>query len=135
MKDSNTKDKPSFFSKLIGGLFNLLRFLYITATIIVILAVLILPFEKAEHDNRIVLLNPITLKYVALTVSSENGQYERQSLSRGVATVYHNEQDSYFVFGNGLATYRMDASEFTIDNNSGKFDYLSIIRLIFIGGT
>ena len=135
MKDSNTKDKPSFFFKLIGGLYNLLRFLYITATIIVILAVLILPFEKAEHDNRIVLLNPITLKYVALTVSSENGQYERQSLSRGVATVYRNEKDSYYVFGNGLATYRMDASEFAIDNNSGKFDYLSIIRLIFIGGT
>ena len=114
--------------KFLSGIF---KFLKVVVIIVFLFVVFFLPFEKAEIDNKIVLLNPISLRYISLIVKDEDGLVERESITTGVASrTTDAEGKTFYVFGYSLAAYAVESEEFSIEDSAGKYDYKTIINLI-----
>lgn len=117
--------------EFISKLLKVIRTIIIIALIVIIF---FLPFEKAEVENTVVLLNPITLRYIAMTVSNNDGVPTRKTITHGVAESYTNEEGKLsYVFGFSLATYSISGDDFNSDNSKGRYDYGTIIKLVLKG--
>ena len=123
--------------KILGGVTSTIISIAVKIFLICIaICIFVLPYRKAEVDNTVILLNPITSRYYSFsyteTAEGEMQIVQKQSgVANKISVRESNKTESGYFFGAALFNSFVSDEKFdgSLFDNNGRFGYWQALKL------